>query len=249
MPGSRISRSREMPARSRLRSVRQRTQRCAAGPRRLRDRAARPARRRQPRASQPAGMPRSPRPDRSPGRKSRGCRSDTRRRATARNAASPRCKYRRRAAFRFRTARVEHRIEPADFLVGRNRPCRHVAGSGAEFDDIGSVGGQPARLCDGRRGIKKPATIGKQISGNIDDTNQQGADWRGGRHLRPAAAAFHDRADQLRLGEDVEFFNRDPDMADARITKHASQTRAAKPSHRSIWPDAAISRIAATTFS
>ena len=64
------------------------------------------------------------------------------------------------------------------------------------------------------------------------------------------AAALEDRADPLGVGKHVELFDRRPGRArraDRQSTR--AQIRSAKPSHRSIWPVAAISRIAATTFS
>ena len=142
MPGSRISRSRAMPARSRppIRSAKNASMRRQTSP--ARDRAAR-ARPTPPAACMTTSR-HAPRPgrDRSPGRESPDVvqiRDAARQRETLRLRA---VQYRPRAACRCRPAPSMHRVEPADFLVRRNRLGRDIAGRGAEFDDIGAVGGE-----------------------------------------------------------------------------------------------------------
>ena len=77
-----------------------------------------------------------------------------------------------------------------------------------------------------------------------------GSRWHGSARAQRRTGALEDRADAVGIGERRRAFRPTPAPArPVRSAKQALQIRSAKPSHRSIWPDAAISRIAATIFS
>jgi hypothetical protein len=54
----------------------------------------------------------------------------------------------------------DHRIEPADFLLRRHGLGRDVAGGGAQFDDVGAAGDEPACLGDRRHQVEIAPAVG-----------------------------------------------------------------------------------------
>ena len=135
--------------------------------------------------------------------------------------------------------RRQHRVEPADFLFRRHRSRRHIAGSGAEFDDVGALGRETAGMCNGRGRVEKPAPVGKRIGGDVDDTDQKGA-----RHCSLSPARSHPGRLRSRIAPTDSASAKTSSFSTSTRTrptrgsaKHASQTRAANPSHRSIWPE------------